>query len=138
MKKVLVTGTFDLLHPGHLRLFDDAKKYGEYLIVVVARDVNVERIKGIKPKYNEKERLKHVAELPIVDKAVLGSKNDWYKTIEAEKPDTICLGYDQQIDEAKLKFDLEERGISPRIVRLSAYKPHIYKSSKLKEKLNKK
>ena len=45
MKKVMVFGTFDGLHEGHLDFFRQAREYGDYLIVAVARDVNVKKIK---------------------------------------------------------------------------------------------
>ena len=56
MKKVLIFGTFDIVHMGHLHIFKKAKEYGEVLIVSLARDKNVEKIKGIGSFYNEKER----------------------------------------------------------------------------------
>ncbi|HEY4500387.1 MAG TPA: adenylyltransferase/cytidyltransferase family protein, partial [Candidatus Paceibacterota bacterium] len=48
MKRVMVFGTFDILHPGHLYFLRAAKKLGDYLIVSLARDVNVRKIKGRK------------------------------------------------------------------------------------------
>jgi FAD synthetase len=45
-KRVVMTfGTFDLLHPGHLHYLSEAKKLGDYLITIVARDATVERLK---------------------------------------------------------------------------------------------
>ena len=58
MKKVLIFGTFDGLHLGHLNFFEQAKEYGDYLIVVVARDKTVKRIKNRFPSKNEVERLR--------------------------------------------------------------------------------
>ena len=43
MKKVIVFGTFDILHQGHLDFFRQAKQYGDYLIVAVAHDENVKK-----------------------------------------------------------------------------------------------
>jgi cytidyltransferase-like protein len=124
-KKVMVFGTFDILHKGHLSLFKQAKKYGDYLIAVVGRDNTVKKIKGRNPRNNEKERLKKVAEQKIVDKAVLGMKRDMYGNIKKLKPDIICLGYDQAaFADGLRKFKI-------RVVRLKPYKPHKYKSSKM-------
>jgi len=46
MKKVFVNGTFDVLHPGHLSLFEYAKSLGDYLIVVIDSDERVKEKKG--------------------------------------------------------------------------------------------
>jgi len=59
--KVLVFGTFDILHKGHLNFFKQAREHGDYLIAVVARDRTVKEIKGKPPIESEKERLKNVA-----------------------------------------------------------------------------
>ena len=130
--RVLCTGTFDLLHPGHLSYFEQAKKHGDYLIVVVARDSSA-RAEGKTLKFSEQERLAHVSAEKIVDKALLGNEGDKLKIVEQEKPDVICLGYDQKISEEKLKELLAKRGMRPQIVRANAYQPEKYKSRLLKE-----
>ncbi|MCH9030625.1 MAG: adenylyltransferase/cytidyltransferase family protein [Bacteroidetes bacterium] len=53
---VMIFGTFDILHKGHLNLFDQAKKHGDFLIAVIARDKTVVKVKDREPKHNEKER----------------------------------------------------------------------------------
>ena len=59
MKKVMVFGTFDIFHDGHRDYFKQAREFGDYLIVVVARDENVLKIKGNIPRNNEKAREKN-------------------------------------------------------------------------------
>ncbi|MBI5071865.1 adenylyltransferase/cytidyltransferase family protein, partial [Candidatus Falkowbacteria bacterium] len=86
-KKVMVFGTFAVLHPGHLYFFHEAKKHGEKLIVVVARDATVYKIKGFLPKIDEQARRDMVDAIKFVDKAVLGDKKDWYKIILKYKPE---------------------------------------------------
>lgn len=132
MTKVLCTGTFDGVHPGHLDYFKQAKSYGDYLIAVVARDSSVLKEKG-KPKYPEQERLAQVKAVETVDKATLGNEGDKLKIVEELKPDVICLGYDQKVDEEKLAETLAKRGLKPKIIRLKAYQPEKYKSSILNE-----
>ena len=122
-QKVMVFGTFDILHKGHLSYFSQARKYGDYLIAIVARDKTVLKIKGSLPRNNEKKRLLKIKK--EVDKAVLGYVHKRYRVIERFKPDIICLGYDQRVS---LK-DLKEFNIP--IKRLKSFKPHKYKSSKL-------
>lgn len=132
MKKAIAFGSFDILHVGHKHYLKEAKSYADYLIVVVARDENIVRIKHNKPKNNENQRLKNIKELEFVDEAVLGHENDIFKVLEEHKPDIICLGYDQEtVDENKLKKELEKRNLKADIVRCKAFKPEIYKSSKL-------
>lgn len=130
-KKVMIFGTFDILHPGHLDFFKQAKKKGDFLIAVVARDINVEKIKGSKPKNSEKKRLGQVSEAGLVDQAVLGDKKDRYKIIKRFKPDVICLGYDQKVNLKKLKPKLREFNLKTKTCRLKAFKPSFYKSSKI-------
>src|SRR3989339_2153850 len=97
MKKVLVFGTFDIFHYGHLQLLKQAKKLGDQLTVVIARDENVIKIKKIKPYHTEKERMEIMKSLKMIDSAILGDKKDVYKVIKQEKPDVIALGYDQNV-----------------------------------------
>jgi FAD synthetase len=131
-KKVLCFGTFDVLHPGHLQFFKDAKKYGDHLTVVVSRDVTVKIIKKSKPKYEEKDRLEHVKRIDIVDTAILGNKTNKFQIIKDIQPDIICLGYDQTSFTDHLKQELDKLNITADIVRMKPYKEHKYKSSKLK------
>lgn len=133
----MVFGTFDILHKGHLSLFNQAKEYGDYLIVSIARDQSVEKLKGKRPLYNENQRLNQIKKIEIVDKAILGMKRDKYKNIEKYDPDIICLGYDQTYLTDKLRSELKKRRLKAKIIRLKPYKPNIYKSNKLRIKLMK-
>lgn len=133
MKKSIVFGTFDIIHPGHLNLFRQAKEYGEFLVAVVARDNNVEKVKGKKSVNDEKKRLANISSIPNVDLAVLGDKEDPYLIIEMEEPDFICLGYDQNSFDSKLEDALKRRNLDSKIVRLKPYKEERYKSSKFFE-----
>lgn len=114
----MATGTFDLLHPGHILYLERSKVLGDELSVIVARDVNV-RHKS-KPVVPEAQRLRMVQALRVVDLAVLGAEKDIFKTIERLQPDIITLGFDQHFDEALLESELSGRGLHPRIVRIEA------------------
>lgn len=129
MKKVMVFGTFDVLHPGHLNLFKQAKRYGGKLIVVVSRDQVAHKVKGHSPTNKEKDRLALVTALRVVDQTVLGHLFDRLHRIKQIKPDVVCLGYDQ------IAFVSEMKKAFPKlkVVRLKSYKPRIYKSSKFKK-----
>jgi FAD synthetase len=121
MVKVIATGTFDLLHMGHIYYLKEAKKLGDVLIVIVACDSTVRKMKH-EPVNPEKMRLNLIKELKIVDKAYLGKKDDMYKLVEEIKPDIIALGYDQIHDDKIIRKNLEKRNIKAKIVRLSKYK----------------
>lgn len=122
-KKVMVFGVFDRLHRGHLDFLRQARKYGDELIAVVARDKIVMELKNKTPFHSEQERLAIVQEVPEVTRAVLGDEvQGSYGVITVYKPDVICVGYDQQ----ELAEDLAEKMASwtsalLTIVQLEAY-----------------
>ena len=115
MKTVMCAGTFDIVHPGHLYYLSEAKKYGDKLVVVVARDETSKEFKGKKPSHNEKERLEAVRMLKIVDSDVLGNQGNIFDIVEEIKPDIICLGYDQKVQKQELEEELKKRGVKIRI-----------------------
>lgn len=117
----MATGTFDLLHMGHIYFLKEAKKLGDELIVVVACDDTVRKMKH-EPVTPEHMRANIIKELKMVDDAVVGYKDDMYKIVEEIKPDIIALGYDQIHDEKKIKEELKKRGIKAEVVRLPKYK----------------
>ncbi|OQA51904.1 MAG: Glycerol-3-phosphate cytidylyltransferase [candidate division WS2 bacterium ADurb.Bin280] len=128
MKKVIVFGSFDPLHKGHLNFFKQAKDLGNFLTVVVARDENIRNLKKHQPLFDEQNRLEKVKKQPIVDEAILGDKIGEYAVLNKIDPDIIAIGYDQKIPEG-LKNQLKKY----KIVTLKPYKSDIYKSSLLKE-----
>ena len=128
MKKVIVFGTFDIIHPGHIHLLKEAKEYGDFLIAVIARDKTVTEIKGRPPRNSESIRLKNMEDLKLIDKVILGELEDKYKAIAEEKRDIIALGYDQKKFIDDLEDAIEDH---VRIVRLAPHQPEIYKSSKM-------
>lgn len=135
-KKVMVFGVFDRLHPGHLSFLKQAKKYGEELIVALARDSVVRELKNKTPSQNERERMAVLRKIPDVNKVVLGDKKQGsYGVIKKYKPDMICLGYDQN----RLAKNLRERMRSAlfpstHLVRLKAYYSRKFHTSKLENK----
>ena len=135
MTKVMCFGTFDLLHQGHLNYFEQAKQYGDELVVVIARDSSIIQERSKKPMYSEEERIQAVAKAPMVTRARLGNEGDKLKIVIEEKPDIICLGYDQKIDEKMIQKRLAEHGLQPKIIRAKAYQPEKYKSSIIKTTL---
>ncbi len=134
--KIMVFGTFDFLHQGHLNFFKQARRLAKnpFLVVSIARKTNVLKIKGHLPAQSEKQRLAAVKRSGLANKVVLGGTISYLPHILKERPDIIALGYDQVFYVDNLKADLAKSGLHPKIVRLKAYKPTIHKSSLLKLK----
>lgn len=125
MVRVLATGTFEILHPGHLLYLEEAKKLGDELFVIVGRDVTVRKRKRT-PIIPEEQRLKMVSALKMVDKAMLGSEKDIYEPLYTIKPDIIALGYDQDFDEEKLARELRERGFNSKVIRIKKHNSNAF------------
>lgn len=128
-KKVIVFGTFDLLHAGHENMFEQAHALGDYVVTVIARDETVRKIKGQYPCYNERQRVKNLKNANFVDKVILGNLGDKYDIIKKIRPDVIALGYDQFAFTYQLEKFLIDEKMNTQIERLKAYKPDMYKSS---------
>ncbi len=131
-KRILVFGVFDFLHPGHCSFLREARKHGRELIVIVARDSTVFASKGKRPRQREGARIRRVRALPGVEKAVFGdARFGTYRVLRRFLPDVICFGYDQALLEKDVRARMRKGDIpKARLVRLSAYKPHRFKSSK--------
>ncbi|MBS7288053.1 MAG: FAD synthase, partial [Candidatus Freyarchaeota archaeon] len=125
MKKVMVFGTFDILHTGHLKFLEEAKRLGgegAKLIVVIARDSTVHKVRGRPPIFSEEDRRRLIEGLKPVDEAILGYEGeDMLKIIEEEKPNIIVLGYDQRKDTEQFVEELRSRGIDAEVHRLPKY-----------------
>lgn len=119
MKRVVATGTFDILHPGHIYYLEESRKLGEELHVIVARDANVRH--KPKPVIGEAQRLKVVQALRVVDFARLGDPTDMFRPIEEIDPAVITLGFNQHFSEEQLREALKERGIGAEVVRIGEY-----------------
>jgi len=115
--RVLATGVFDIIHPGHIFFLETARGLGDELIVIVSRDQIARKIKK-KPIIPEEQRLAVVKALKPVDEAMLGDSEDIFKFIPEVKPDIIALGFDQDVDEDWLQSELEKAGVSTQIVRI--------------------
>ena len=139
-KVVLASGAFDLLHYGHVYYLTEAKKTGgenAKLVVIVAKDRSVEKLKGNKPIIPEDQRRAMVESLKVVDEAILGYEDmDMLKVIEKVKPDVIALGYDKERTEKDLKKLLAEKGLTIKVVRVSQFTERdLVSSSKIKRKI---
>jgi cytidyltransferase-like protein len=134
--KIMIFGTFDGLHKGHLNFFRQAKNFtkNSFLIVSIARDKNVLRIKGYKPTFNEIKRQALVKKCKVVNKVVLAGETNYLHHILKENPSVIALGYDQKAYVKELTKDLKNKKLSIKIIRLKPYKEKIYKNHLLNKK----
>lgn len=132
----MVFGTFDGLHRGHLHFFKQARTLtkNSFLIVSIARDKNVIKIKGKAPERSEKDRMELIKKCKLVDKVVISGIRNHLPHIVKEHPHIIALGYDQKEYVNNLKKDLQNKGILVKIVRLQPYQEKIYKNRLLQKK----
>lgn len=124
-KRVLASGVFELIHPGHIRFLEEAKRLGgedAELIVVVARDETVRRRKGRRPLMGEESRRYVVSMLKPVDEAILGhSPFSFERVIEEVKPDIVVFGHDQEDLMKEFSIFLRSKGLKIRVERLEKF-----------------
>jgi cytidyltransferase-like protein len=131
---VFAGGVFDIIHPGHVYTLRSAKSLGDLLIVVIARDSTVVKLKGKKPIHDENLRCELVNSLKFIDLAILGREGDIFKSVEYVRPNIIALGYDQAHEEILIDAECKRRGLNIKVVRLDSPIPDT-KSTKIKELL---
>ena len=137
---VLASGVFDLLHYGHIRFLEEAKRQGgpdSRLLVIVARDETVRRLKGRAPIIPEDQRRALVEALKVVDEALRGYEEmDLEAVIEKIRPDIITVGYDQDEIARQTRRIGEEKGLKLRVVKIGRFgKEDLNSSSKIKGKI---
>jgi len=97
MKKILVTGVFDILHKEHVNFLKKAKKLGDFLIVGIESDKRVKKLKGeSRPINNQESRIKNLKLLKIADEVFvlpenMGNKKMQKKVIREVKPDFLAV-----------------------------------------------
>ena len=139
-KIVLASGVFDLLHLGHVRFLEEAKKAGgpnAKLVVIIGRDSTVQRRKGERPTMPENQRCALVASLRVVDEAILGyEKFDVAKVLEKISPDIVAFGYDQLGMEKTVKDYVKQYGLKIQTVRIGKFSSdELDSSSKIKKRI---
>ncbi len=135
--RVMATGVFDLLHPGHIYFLEKSRELGDELVVVVANDRVVSRTKAetILPA---KTRAHLVGALRIVDSVVIPVETEearYFQTVLDIAPDIITLGHDQSFSETKLQTELAAHGWQGKIVRIDRYPDEEISSSHLKKRI---
>jgi len=119
----MVCGTFDWFHPGHRSLLQQASTIGN-VIVVIARDDNVKKIKGRSPDQPQEVRKKIIEDAFPDARVVLGSAHSFLDPLLRHRPDILLLGYDQS-----LPPNVNVGDIQAEIRRAEAHDPEHNKSS---------
>lgn len=137
---MLASGTFDLLHLGHVKYLEEAKKAGgknAELIVIVARDSTVKKRKGKNPVMPENQRRALVESLKVVDKALLGYEHFSINSVlEKIRPNVIAVGYDQKGIEQAVRKAVGQTGFDIKVVRIEKFgQEELNSSLKIKKKI---
>ncbi|HEA70692.1 hypothetical protein LCGC14_0291010 [marine sediment metagenome] len=137
-KRVLIAGTFDIIHPGHIYLINEAAKLGD-VYVIIATDKNRELYSGVAPIVSEEQRLEVIKSIKKVKDAKMGRHdNDTLKTVEEIHADIVLLGPNQKYSIDTLKKALIKKGLNHiEVKRLNTYydKYELNSSSSIKKKI---
>lgn len=137
MTKVLATGVFNILHPGHAVFLEESKKLGDELVVIVSSDRIATKISK-KKVLPQEQRARMIELLKPVDKVFVGDDEDTMKLLPVIKPDVITLGHDQDVDIELLKDQLNLKGLTPEIVRIKKkWEGELNSTTKILRALNK-
>jgi len=134
-KIVFTNGCFDLLHPGHIHLLNEAKRCGERLIVGLNSDESVRRLKGVKrPILSETDRAAILGALDCVDLVIIFEEDTPIKLIETLEPDVLVKGSDYRPESVVGKEVVESYGGKVHLV------PVVegYSTTRLAEKVSEK
>ena len=137
---VLAAGVFDLLHYGHIRYLEEAKKTGgsdSRLVVIVARDETVKRLKGSDPVIPEDQRRAVIEALKVVDEALLGFEDmDLDRVIQQVKPDIVVVGHDQEAIKNQVEKIKKVRELEIEIIQIAQFgEDDLNSSSKIKSRI---
>jgi len=92
---VFTNGCYDILHPGHIHLLEQARSLGDVLILALNTDSSVQRIKGpSRPFFNERDRSEAALQLEAVDAVTLFDEDTPRELIAAVLPDVLVKGAD--------------------------------------------
>ena len=96
MKRIVVNGTFDILHQGHIRMLNTARSLGDYLLVCIDTDRRVKELKGeSRPIFDQDHRRAMLSNLKAVDQVELFDSTEELETIlQLYEPDIMVKGSD--------------------------------------------
>jgi len=140
LTEVLASGVFDLLHYGHIRFLEEAKRLGgpdARLVVVVATDDTVRKNKGRDPVIPESQRRALVESLRVVDEAILGYKDmDLESVLDRVKPDIVAVGHDQEDIMKQVLAIKDRKDLRLKVVQVGRFgEEDLNSSSKIRRKI---
>ena len=95
---VFTNGCFDIIHPGHIKVFKSAKSHGDILVVALNSDSSIKKLKGPRrPILNQKARAQIISALEFVDYVILFNEATPYALIKKVQPDILVKGGDWKI-----------------------------------------
>ena len=130
----MIGGAFEIIHPGHIHAFLDARQLGNTLVVVVATDESVLRNKGRPPVTRQELRVMLVSSLRSVDLALAGNRGSIYDILRRIRPDVVAVGYDQGINAEDIVREAAKRGVETEVARLGTPIPEV-KTSRILQSL---
>ena len=117
-KRIMIAGTFELLHPGHIALIQEAAKLGK-VTVVVARDSTVRTLRGRPSLIPEQQRLNVIKHIKGVDNAILGNEGpERFLIVQKVQPDIIFLGHNQDVGRQELEDWIQRNGFHASVRRM--------------------
>lgn len=124
----MVYGVFDGLHEGHKHFLEEAKKFCDKLVVVVAHPLIVQKLKHHVPYHSSEARIAALKAFDPKIEAVIGDSSiGTWSALKHYRPDIVLLGYDQ----VRLGAELEKLGVHTEII--TPHLPDTYKSSLLND-----
>jgi len=138
--RVLASGVFDLIHYGHIRFLEEARRLGEpnpWLTVIVASDETVKRMKGRSPIMPEDQRRALVEALKVVDEVFIGERIlDMDRIILLTRPDIIAVGHDQNDIEEQARYLISGKGYKIKVIRIGKFGSEaLNSSSKIRKRI---
>ena len=111
-KKIVFTnGCFDILHAGHVDIFQQARNLGDALVVAVNSDISIKKIKGEKrPVVPQAQRMQVLAALEAIDYVVIFDEENPLKIIKELQPDILVKGGDWPVETIVGREIVEKKG----------------------------
>ena len=108
--EIMIAGTFDIIHPGHIHYIQEAAQYGK-VTVIIARDQTVQRVKHRQTVLDENIRSTIVYSIKGVDRVLLGNENGiWYEPVLRENPHLFLMGCNQPGDIKRFEKTIQDNG----------------------------
>jgi FAD synthetase len=134
-RTVMVAGTFEILHPGHLAYLREAWRLG-YVVAVVSSDENAERNKKRKIVIPQRQRAEVLSSLYYVHRVVPGRSGNIFDIFEEVKPDVVLIGPNQNVSEDVVRAEAKKRGVDTEVIRLPGLKQcELCSTTKIIEKI---